>query len=129
MNYCKGATMSNLLVVDDDQDVLDTIKTFLEPSGHAITTANCGLPALDILDSNQELDLMITDVVMPGLIGFSLARMARTRRPWLKILYLSGGGENAQVCREQGSLLGKLLNKPISALDLRREVEDALALP
>jgi CheY-like chemotaxis protein len=121
--------MSNLLIVDDDQDVLDIIERFLKPTGHAIITANSGLPALDILDSSQPLDLMITDVIMPGLNGFSLARMAKSRRPSLKILYLSGSGEHGQVSRDPGYLLGKLLRKPISARDLSREVEDALARP
>lgn len=121
--------MSNLLVVDDDQDILDILERFLESSGHAVITANCGLPALDILDSDQQLDLMITDVIMPGLNGFSLARMARSRRPALKILYLSGSGGNAQVSRDRGDLLGKLLSKPISSLELGREVEEALARP
>ena len=119
--------MSALLIVDDDQDILDIFEAFLTAEGHSVTTANCGLPALDILDSDQRLDLMITDVIMPGLNGFCLARMAKTRRPSLKILYLSGDCENAQVSRDQGVRLGKLLNKPILARDLTREVEDALA--
>jgi CheY-like chemotaxis protein len=119
--------MSDLLIVDDDQDILDLFKTFLTAEGHAVITANCGLPALDILDSSQQIDLMITDVIMPGLNGFCLARMAKTRRPLLKILYLSGNCENAEVSRDQGVRLGKLLNKPILVQDLRREVENALA--
>jgi CheY-like chemotaxis protein len=119
--------MSHLMIVDDDEDVLGLHEIFLKADGHTVVTANSGLPALDILDSDQRVDLMITDVMMPGLNGFNLARMARSRRPLLKILYLSGSLEDAQVARDGGLRLGKLLNKPILAQDLRREVHEALA--
>ena len=83
--------------------------------------------ALEILDSDRRLDLMITDVMMPGLNGFNLARLARSRRPSLKILYLSGGCGTARIESNQGVPLGKLPSKPILAKDLRREVDEALA--
>jgi CheY-like chemotaxis protein len=121
--------MCNLILVDDDQGVLDLLKVFLRAGGHSVITANSGVPALDILDSDQPLDLMLTDVTMPGLNGFNLARMARIRRPGLKILYLSGGDENAQIARDQGDRLGKMLTKPIQSQELAREVEAALVAP
>jgi CheY-like chemotaxis protein len=121
--------MSNLMIVDDDLDVLEKFKVILWAKGHVVVTANSGVLALDILDSNQPLDLMITDVTMPGLNGLNLARMARTRRPRLKILYLSSGDDDAQVARDQGDRLGKMLTKPIQSQELAREVEGALAAP
>jgi CheY-like chemotaxis protein len=119
--------MSHLMLVDDDEDILAIYKIFLRAGGHTVVTANAGLPALDILDSDQRLDLMITDVMMPGLNGFNLALMARMRRPALKILYLSGGCDSADVAGDRGARLGKLLSKPILANDLCREVDEALA--
>jgi CheY-like chemotaxis protein len=119
--------MYSILIVDNDKDIIDIFQETLTAAGHAVVTANCGLQALDILDSDQPLDLMLTDVVMPGLNGFNLARMARMRRPLLKILYLADGGETGEIIRDRGIRLGKLLTKPIPLQELTREVEDALA--
>ena len=84
---------------------------------------------LDILDGEIPVSLMVTDIVMPGLNGFNLARMARMRRSGMKILYLTGFHEQADAMRDTGQRLGKLLLKPFKAADLRKEVDAALAPP
>ena len=117
--------MANILIVDDDPDVIDTIELILLGVGHNINKAQSGLSALDILDTDQPLDLMITDVVMPGLNGFNLALMARLKRPRMKILYLSAWHESRDLLPVEGRL-GRMLTKPIPARDLIRVVEFAL---
>jgi two-component system, cell cycle response regulator CpdR len=120
--------MAFLLVVDDDTEVLDAMCAVLTAAGHSVFPAEGGLPALDILDANkQALDLMVTDVVMPGLHGFNLSRMARLRRPEIKVLYISGYTEMPTTVNDTGPKLGKMLQKPILPDDLRREVTEALA--
>jgi CheY-like chemotaxis protein len=118
--------MSTVMVVDDDPDVLTTLSTILKNAGHTVIEAASGVEALDLLDGNASLDLLLTDVIMPGLNGFNLARMARTRRPSLKILYLTGWFQTAETMLDQGEKYGKLLTKPILPDDLRREVRSAL---
>src|SRR5690348_11489519 len=118
--------MAAVLLVDDDAEVLKTLATILERVGHSVATAANGMKALDILDEGKPLDLLITDVMMPGLNGFNLSRMARSRRPSMKVLYLTGYHEQALAMRDQGERLGKLLTKPIFPDDLRREVAEAL---
>jgi len=120
--------MANILVVDDDPDVLGIVCASLTICGHQVTRAANGVAALDILDrlSGKTPDLLLTDVIMPGLNGFNLARMARMRAPLLKILYLTGFHEMAITMRDQGERLGKLLTKPILPDDLAKEVAAAL---
>ena len=120
--------MAAILLVDDDDDVLTTLRVILERAGHAVATAGDGMRALDLLDEKRPFELLITDVVMPGLNGFNLSRMARSRRPAIKILYLTGFHEQALAMRDPGERLGKLLTKPIFPDALEREVGAALAV-
>ena|SRR5215469_6426862 len=118
--------MSRVMVVDDEADVLDTLAGILTQAGHTVVKAHSGIEALDFLDRGVPLDLVLTDVLMPGLNGFNLARMAKTRRPSLKVLYLTGFSQRAEVMADQGEKYGKLLTKPILPDDLRREIAAAL---
>jgi CheY-like chemotaxis protein len=118
--------MASVMIVDDDPDVLATLAAVLERAGHEVTRAASGLAALALLDEGKAADLLLTDVVMPGLNGFNLARMVNMRRPAVKILYLTGFHESAVTMKDVGSRLGKLLTKPILPDELRKEVDDAL---
>ena len=120
-----GGKLAALLVVDDEVSVLDVLCATLAASGHNVERATSGVAALDILD-RVSIDLLLTDVVMPGLHGFNLARMARLRRADLKVLYITGFADFEAVVRDQGPRLGKLLQKPLRPDDLRREVQEAL---
>jgi CheY-like chemotaxis protein len=120
--------MATVLVVDDDVDVLETLVAIVKSGGHRTVKAGSGTAALDILDGETDVDLMLTDIVMPGLNGFNLARMARMRRSDLKILYMTGFHEQSAAMRDTGERLGKLLLKPLRAADLRKEVDGALQL-
>jgi CheY-like chemotaxis protein len=120
--------MATVLVVDDDADALEALVAILKSGGHRTVKAESGTAALDILDSDADVDLMLTDIVMPGLNGFNLARMARLRRRDIKILYMTGFHEQSAAVRDTGERLGKLLSKPLRAADLRKEVDAALHL-
>ncbi len=119
--------MAKIMLVDDDEDVRNTLARMLEGDGHEIVPAANGNEALDVLDKGEPLDLLLTDVIMPGLNGFNLARMARTRRPRIKVLYLTGYHQQTVALRDEGTKYGKLLVKPIRAADLRQEVNTALS--
>jgi CheY-like chemotaxis protein len=113
-------------VVDDDVDVLEVLVGIMKSGGHSVVKAGSGVAALDTLDTDIPLDLMVTDVIMPGLNGFNLARMANMRRPGMKIMYLTGFHEQATAMRDPGERLGKLLTKPILPAELRKEVDEVL---
>jgi two-component system, cell cycle response regulator CpdR len=121
--------MAAILLVDDDPDILNILDFTLTAAGHQVTRAQDGVAALNILDNSKGKfpDLMLTDVIMPGLNGFNLARMARTRNPFLKILYLTGFHEMAITMRDHGDRLGKILMKPIMPDELAKEISETLA--
>jgi CheY-like chemotaxis protein len=118
--------MANILVVDDDHDVLETLASALSREGHSVTSVSSGIEALDRIDRGLTLDLLLTDVVMPGLNGFNLGRMVHMKRPSVAILYLTGYSEQAVAMQDAGDKYGRLLTKPIWPADLAREVQAAL---
>ena len=109
-----------ILVVDDDPDVLEYASEVLRECGYAVLRAADGASALRLLDSNGGVDLLFTDVVMPGIDGFEVARRARQQVPTLKVLFTSGyTGELAPRVH--------LLKKPYRPQQLAGEVEAALS--
>jgi PAS domain S-box-containing protein len=82
-----------ILFVDDDPLIAMSTTEMLEDLGHRVIGANSGLHALDILRSDQPIDLMVTDHVMPGMTGIELAVASRQVRPSLPILLATGYAE------------------------------------
>jgi CheY-like chemotaxis protein len=79
-----------VLVVDDDDDVRDLAVAILEGSGYRVLAAAGGEEALRALAVDDAVDVLFTDVMMPGLDGFALARRAQALRPELRVVYASG---------------------------------------
>jgi signal transduction histidine kinase/CheY-like chemotaxis protein len=79
-----------ILFVDDDPLIAMSTMEMLEDLGHRVIGANSGLHALDIIKSEQPIDLMMTDHVMPGMTGIELAAASREVRPSLPILLATG---------------------------------------
>jgi CheY-like chemotaxis protein len=114
-----------ILVVDDDADVLELAVLVLEDHGLEIVPAKSGPEALRILEHDRSIDLLFTDVMMPGMDGFTLAERARAARPDLKILYTSGYLKNLPEGADLRAL-GKIVSKPWRPDQLRAEIRAAL---
>jgi PAS domain S-box-containing protein len=84
-----------ILVVEDDPAVLDLVKRVLDLRGFRILAASSGEGALELAREAGRIDLLLTDVVMPGMDGAELARRLRELRPDLRVLYASGYPEDA----------------------------------
>ena len=84
-----------VLIIEDDSSVRSLVLEVLEDLGYAGLTASDGASALPIIDGNQRLDLLITDVGLPGLNGRQIAEMAQQRRPGLKVLFITGYAQHA----------------------------------
>jgi PAS domain S-box-containing protein len=116
-----------ILVVEDDPDVRGFVVVQLRDLGYSVIEAPNGRQAQTILDSDQAIDLLFTDVVMPGgMTGRNLADGAKGRRPTLKTLFSSGYTENSII--HQGKLDPgvNFLPKPYRRQDLALKVRSVL---
>lgn len=80
----------NILIVDDDPEVREILAETLAEFGYGVTQAGSGEEALPMLDSRPDIDLVITDVRMPGMSGLELVEQARARKAGLKVIVISG---------------------------------------
>ena len=122
-----GATKT-VLVVDDEPNVLRLICRLLESKGFKVFGANCGETAIPIwLEHSQEIDLLLTDVVMPGISGFDLAAALRNKKPGLKVLVISGflPDDFAECFREPDPYA--FLAKPFSPQVLTQNIDKLFA--
>jgi signal transduction histidine kinase len=117
-----------ILYVEDDDDVRATTSAMLKECGYRVIEAQDGPAALVILDSDEPIDLLFTDVIMAGgMNGLAVADAARKRRAAIKILLTSGYADDALARREPDEPTFELIRKPYhySALIQRlREVLD-----
>jgi CheY-like chemotaxis protein len=116
-----------VLVVDDDEIVRTTVASMLEELGYTVLLASNGREALALLEKPGNVDLLFTDVVMPGTIsGRQLAERAVEIVPKLRVLFTSGYTENAIV--HNGRLDGgvELLSKPYGREQLAAKVRRIL---
>jgi CheY-like chemotaxis protein len=115
-----SSAQKTILVVEDDPDVRDYASHVLEEFGYAVLTAPDGATALAMLrDEDVRIDLLFTDIVMPGLNGIEVARRAIERIPGLKVLFASGYAAGFGP-------VSRLLKKPYRARQLAAEVAAAL---
>jgi len=102
-----------VLVVDDEVDLVEIAISYLAEMGFTSFQANDGTSALDILAHHREINLLFTDIVMPGgMNGVELVQLARVIRPDLKIIYSSGFPAEALAERSMSLVDGPLLHKP-----------------
>ncbi|TVQ90732.1 MAG: PAS domain S-box protein [Deltaproteobacteria bacterium] len=120
----------HILVVEDDRHVRDHLERQLRSLGYRVSTAASGREALDLLQANPTVELLFTDVVMPGgMSGPQLAARVRERSPDIGILYTSGYTENAIVHQGRLDEGVHLLTKPYNRQALARKVRKALDEP
>jgi signal transduction histidine kinase/CheY-like chemotaxis protein len=116
---------ASLLVVDDDQAVRSTTAMLLRRSGYNVTEADGGENALKVLADDAGIELLVSDVVMPGMNGTQLARAATTLRPSLPIMFVSGYAEQQEGA--DAIPIGRLLRKPFRPAELINLIEAVLA--
>ena len=118
-----------ILLVDDEADLRELSEEMLVDLGSHVLTANSGPQALDLLTKGEHIDLLISDVIMPGGInGYELAEQATNNDPALKVLLISGYTENIATNENQKSFADKLLPKPYRQVDLAQKVRAELTL-
>jgi two-component system, cell cycle sensor histidine kinase and response regulator CckA len=106
-----------VLLVEDEPMVRSVAERSLTRHGYTVLTAENGEEALDILNRGETIDLLISDVVMPGMDGPAMVREARKSRPGLKVLFMSGYAEE-QLRKSIDIENVNFLPKPFSVVEL-----------
>jgi CheY-like chemotaxis protein len=121
----KGKPIWQILVVDDEPAVCETIKMVLEHDGHKIQTANSGREALVLLEHGK-FDLVTTDLSMSEMRGDALAAAIKERLPTLPVLLISGNGAIAKDSGDTFPGVDLVINKPFLVEDLRIAIAKVL---
>lgn len=122
--------MAKILVAEDEAIVRLLVVETLRACGHTVLEAADGQAALDVIQKSPDLDLIVSDIRLPKMDGFSVARSARQLRPNLKLLFLTGY-VRAQPPEELSPVT--IIHKPFDPDNLARKVagmlETKLAAP
>ena len=113
------AVAAKVLVVDDQEVVRDVIRLSLEGAGYVVREAASPLEAIDLIRDDAEIDLLVTDVVMPEMDAFELAERVSSQVPGLRVLYTSGYTDAAAE--------GPFIQKPFTPSQLVAKVGAVLA--
>jgi PAS domain S-box-containing protein len=115
-----------ILLVEDEDVVRELTRRVLERQGYTVLACANGEDAIAVAKrDDRPIDLLLTDVVMPGLRGYEVARLVAASRPEIKILYMSGYAEEALVGRP-ALADGALIEKPFAVDALARRVRETL---
>ena len=116
-----------ILVIDDEADLRELACSYLESLGYHVVSAADGLEGLATLDRMKRIDLLLTDVILPGnLDGRAIAREARKRYPDLKVLYMSGYAPQAITRSGRIDDAGLMISKPFRKSELSRKLREIL---
>ncbi len=122
------AEKQRILVVDDEPFIRGLVLDTLRPLGYRLLEAANGREALQISRSTEwEIDLLLTDIVMPEMNGIDLANAIRESRPEIKVIYASGYADSAIFIREMTDEKTDFLQKPITPKKLMRKLKTVLA--
>ena len=116
-----------LLLVEDESAVRHPAFEFLKQCGYTVIEAKDGLQAIDVVHKNAgNVDLMVTDVVMPGMSGGQLAELLAEKYPVMKVLFVSGYSEQVVLRHQIASLRTNFLQKPFTLKSLAAKVREIL---
>ena len=115
-----------VLIVDDEPALLNLTKKTLSLHGYAVLCANDAFEALEILSKNS-IDLIVSDVIMPGMDGYELSAKVQEKYPDIKIQLVSGYNDNRHKKLVNKSIHENLLHKPYHSNELLQKLRELLA--
>jgi len=122
----EGSAARRILLVEDEFRVRRVMSEVLRLKGHVVLEAEHAEHALQVAREGGRVDLLVTDVVLPGKNGRDLARELRRCRPGLKTLLISGYGESVALLGTHCNANVRYLSKPFSVTSLLEAVEATL---
>ncbi len=118
--------MARILLAEDDPAVREFVRRALVHSGHDVTAVDDGLGAVEALTAGT-FDLLITDIVMPGMDGIALALKVSKDHPAMPILMMTGYAAERQRAHNLEALIHKVIAKPFTLREICNAVADTLA--
>lgn len=118
--------MNRILLAEDDESLRNFLARALERAGYEVRACPDGETALEALDDGP-YDLLLTDIVMPGVDGIEVARHAASRAPGLRIMFITGFAAVALAAKDQAPAGSKVLSKPVHLREIVAEVERMMA--
>jgi CheY-like chemotaxis protein len=131
-------TMSNILIIDDDEDIRDAMQLILEGAGHEVRIASNGNEAIE-LQRSEPADLIITDIIMPEKDGVNTIKEIRQEFPGIRVIAISGGGgldlltykpeaitTSAYLSAAEKAGADLIFTKPFERKDIIQAVDDLL---
>jgi two-component system cell cycle sensor histidine kinase/response regulator CckA len=115
-----------VLIVDDEEPIVQIVDRVLRTAGYHTLLAYSAVEALALAKAGEPFDLLLTDLMMPGMSGDELARDLRVQRPFLKVLFLTGFSDRLFDLRPSLSSNEAFLDKPVSMTVLREAVSQML---
>jgi len=119
--------MAQILIAEDDDTMRHFLKMALNRAGHEADLAADGLEALQALESDKVYDLLLADIVMPGMDGIELSQKAAALRPDLKVMFITGFAAVAMNQQNPTHNAARVLSKPFHLKELVDQVESLLA--
>ena len=116
----------SILVVEDEAPVREVVRRALAASGYTVLVAGEASEALQLESEGKPIDLVLTDMILPGLNGRDLVCEFRKRRPRIRVLVMSGFTGDQSMMMEALPERAGYLAKPFSLSDLRRRVREVL---
>ncbi|NOZ07046.1 MAG: GAF domain-containing protein [Chloroflexi bacterium] len=115
----------NILLIDDDPSVRDTVSMLLIAMGHRVTTARSGAEGLDFFQQS-DFDLVITDLGMPGLSGREVIAEVKAQRPGIPVILLTGWGKLMDLQQDTPTGADIVTSKPISYAELEHALNEVM---
>ena len=120
--------MAKILIAEDDTSMCSFLTLALEKAGHEVLAVHNGLDALKTLETAKPpYDLLLADIVMPGMDGIELSNKATKANPKLKVMFITGFAAVAMGREDIDRENAKILSKPFHLNDLVEQVETLLA--
>lgn len=119
--------MANILLAEDDASLRTFVAAALEKSGHKVTVCADGTEALAALESGVFYDLLLTDIVMPGMDGIELSAKAGSLSPKTKVMFITGFAAMALGSAAPQNPKVRVISKPFHLGKLIEEVNRLLA--
>jgi two-component system, cell cycle response regulator CpdR len=118
--------MARILIAEDDDQMRAFLSRGLRRAGHTVETAGDGAVALECADA-ASYDLLLADIMMPGIDGVELARRVSARQPGIRVMFITGFAAVAILEEGLGGQRPPVLAKPVHLRQLTVEIEALLS--